>query len=68
MRAAEQEPKQDSIQYWKGHLNIRLLGLLSGSVESEVLPIRPDSTNLRDFAKLRAAINRGFEPRTSNRV
>ena len=42
--------------------------LLSGSVAGEVSPIRPDSKDLRDFARLPTAFNRGFEPRTSNRV
>jgi len=42
--------------------------LYSGSVAGEVLPIRPDSKDLRDFATLPTAFNRGFEPRTPNRV
>ena len=29
---------------------------------------RPDSKDLRDFARLPPAIDHGFEPRTSNRV
>ena len=41
---------------------------LSGSVAGEVLPIRPDSKDLRDFSRLRVAFNRGFEPRISYRV
>jgi len=47
------------------------VGLLRGSVEGEVLPIRSDSKDLRDFARLRAAFNRGsdlnHEPLTESR-
>jgi len=39
---------------------------ISGSVKAKVLLIRPVSKNLRDFARLPKAYNRGFEPRTSN--
>ena len=45
-----------------------MIGQLSDSVEGELLPNRPDSKDLRDFARLPTAFNRGFEPRTSNRV
>jgi len=38
------------------------------SVESEVLPILPEYKDIRDLARLPTAFNRGFEPRTSNRV
>ena len=38
--------------------------LLSGCVAGEALPIRPDSKNLRDFARLPTACKRIFEPRT----
>ena len=45
--------------------------IVSGSVEGEVLPIRPDSKDLRDFARLRAAFSRGsdlnHEPLTESR-
>jgi len=43
------------------------VGQFSGYVEAEVLLSRPDSKDLRDFARLPAAIDHGFEPRTSNR-
>ena len=43
--------------------------LLSGPVAGEVLPIRPDSKDLRDFARLRAAFDRDLnhEPLTESR-
>jgi len=41
------------------------LGILSGSVDSEVLPIRPDSKDRREFLRLPMAIQSRIEPRTS---
>jgi len=44
------------------------MGIFRCFEEGKVLHILPDSKDLRDFARLRAAFNRGFELRTSGRV
>jgi len=41
-----------------------LVGQLRGSMEGEVIPIRPGSKDLRDFARLPTALNHGYEPQT----